>query len=92
MTASYHLKVQLHVVKSENAWAIDSALTCLHLFGIDLPAHPSEEGVQAEYETVWRNLAGRPIESLVDLPLMTDPEPARSHPAHAGRPVVRRPD
>ena len=38
------------------------------------PAHPTREQVQAEYETVWQNLNGRPIESLIDLPLMTDPE------------------
>jgi PAS domain S-box-containing protein len=61
-------------VKSENPQAVDSALTCLRLFGIDLPAHPTQEQVQVEYETVWRNLGGRPIESLIDLPLMTDPE------------------
>ena len=72
--AVYHLKVQLHTVKSENAQAVDSALTCLRLFGIDLPAHPTWEQVQAEYETVWQTLDGRPIESLIDLPLMTDPE------------------
>ena len=53
---------------------MDSALTCLRLFGIDLPAHPTWEQVQAEYETVWQTLDGRPIESLIDLPLMTDPE------------------
>ena len=72
--AVYYLKVQLHVVKSENARAIDSTLECLRVFGIDLPAHPSQEQVQVEYEAVWRNLAGRPIGSLIDLPLMTDPE------------------
>jgi PAS domain S-box-containing protein len=72
--AVYHLKVQWRVVKSESTQAVNSALTCLHLFGIDLPAHPSWEQVQAEYETVWRNLNGRPIGSLIDLPLMTDPE------------------
>ncbi|MEA3091869.1 MAG: hypothetical protein QOJ04_3211, partial [Caballeronia sp.] len=72
--AVYHLKVQLHIVRSENPQAVDSVLTCLRLFGIDFPAHPTREQVQAEYETVWRNLAGRPIESLIDLPLMTDPE------------------
>ena len=53
---------------------MDSALTCLRLFGIDMPAHPTWEQVQAEYETVWQTLDGRPIESLIDLPLMTDPE------------------
>src|SRR5882672_8184756 len=68
------LKVDLHVVKGENPQAIDSGLTCLRLFGIDLPAHPTWEQIQAEYETVWPILNGRPIESLIDLPLMTDPE------------------
>jgi predicted ATPase/signal transduction histidine kinase len=72
--ATYYLKAVLHTVKSENAQAVASALTCLRLFGIDLPAHPTWEQVQAEYETVWQTLNGRPIESLIDLPLMTDPE------------------
>ncbi len=72
--AVYHLKVQFHFMTSENQQAAASALTGLRLFGIDLPAHPTWEQVQAEYETVWQTLDGRPIESLIDLPLMTDPE------------------
>jgi PAS domain S-box-containing protein len=72
--AVYHLKVDFHVIKSEKRQAVASALACLRLFGIDLPAHPTWEQVQAEYETVWQTLKGRPIESLIDLPLMTDPE------------------
>jgi PAS domain S-box-containing protein len=72
--AAYHLTVQLHIVRGENPQAVASALTCLRLFGIDLPAHPTWEQVQAEYEAVWRNLEGRSIESLIDLPLVTDPE------------------
>ena len=72
--AVYHLKVQLHVMKSEIQHAVDTALTCLRGLGIDMPAHPTEEQVQAEYETVWQTLDGRSIESLIDLPLMTDPE------------------
>jgi predicted ATPase/signal transduction histidine kinase/tRNA A-37 threonylcarbamoyl transferase component Bud32 len=72
--AAYSLKVLLHTVKAENAQAVDSALTCLRLFGIDLPPHPIWEQVQAEYKTVWQTMNGRPIEHLIDLPLMTDPE------------------
>jgi PAS domain S-box-containing protein len=72
--AVYRLKIEFHVMKSEKQQAVASALTCLRLFGIDLPTHPSLEQVQAEYETVWQTLNGRPIESLIDLPLMTDPE------------------
>jgi len=68
------LKINFHVLTGEHPLAIDSALTCLRLFGIDLPAHPTLEQVQAEYETVRQTLGGHPIESLIDLPLMTDPK------------------
>jgi PAS domain S-box-containing protein len=68
------LKMQLHVLKGEFPKAVDSALTCLRRFGIELTAHPTWEQVQAEYETVWQTLAERPIESLIDLPLMSAPE------------------
>jgi PAS domain S-box-containing protein len=71
--AAYHLKVMLHTVKSEHAQAVAAALTWLRLFDIDIPAHPTREQVQAEYETVWQTLNGRPIESLIELPRMTDP-------------------
>jgi PAS domain S-box-containing protein len=72
--AVYHLKVRFHVMQSERQQAVAGALTCLRMFGIDLPAHPTWEQVQVEYETVWQTLNGRPIESLIDLPLMADPE------------------
>src|SRR6266849_6496197 len=72
--AIHRLKIQLHEVKGEFPQAVASGLLCLKLFGIDIPAHPTQEQVQAEYETVWQALNGRPIESLIDLPLMTDPE------------------
>ncbi|MGA2343774.1 MAG: ATP-binding protein, partial [Steroidobacteraceae bacterium] len=68
------LKINLHVLRREHARAVDSALTCLRRFNIDLPAHPTFEQVQAECQTVWHTLDGRPIESLIDLPLMTDLE------------------
>src|SRR5271168_1214375 len=68
------LKINLHVLTGEHPQAIDSALACLRLFGIDLPAHPTLEQVQAEYETVRQTLGGHTIESLIDLPLMTDPK------------------
>ena len=72
--AVYRLMVQFHVIKSENQQAVATALTCLRLFDIDIPAHPTWEQVQAEYEMVWQTLNGGPIESLIDQPLMTDPE------------------
>jgi serine/threonine protein kinase len=41
--AVYTLNVLLCTAKSETAQAVDSALTCLRLFGIDLPTHPTWE-------------------------------------------------
>jgi PAS domain S-box-containing protein len=80
--AVYRLKIELHVVKSENPQAVDSALECLRLFGIDMPAHPSRHEVHAEYEKIWRHLGDRSIESLIDLPRTTSPE------AHAAMRVL----
>ena len=68
------LQINLHVLRGEHPQAIDSALACLRLLGIELPAHPTLEQVRAEYETVWQTLGGNAIESLIDLPLMTDPK------------------
>src|SRR5260370_42700537 len=39
-----------------------------------MPGCRTWEEVQAEFETVWQTLNGRPIESLIDLPIITDPE------------------
>src|SRR3984957_9098630 len=38
------------------------------------PPRPTRDQVVAEYDELWSNLGGRPIESLLDLPLMTDPD------------------
>jgi PAS domain S-box-containing protein len=70
--AVHRLKVQLHVLRSENVQAVASALDCLRLFGIELPAHPDEAQVRAEFEAVWQRLGARPIEALADLPPSSD--------------------
>ena len=72
--AAYRLRINLHVVKSEYRQAVDSALECLRLFGIDMPAHPSGDEVRAEHRKMWRNLGDRQIESLIDLPRTSSAE------------------
>jgi len=54
--------------------AIKIGLEQLRTFGIEWPDHAAEEDVRAEYETLRRRVGERPIEALVDLPLMTDPD------------------
>ncbi|WP_151635873.1 AAA family ATPase [Noviherbaspirillum aerium] len=70
----YHLQMQICEVKSEGPRAIDNVIEGLRLFGIELSAHPSREQVQTEYDRFWQNMGERSIESLLDLPVMTDPE------------------
>ena len=72
--AVHCLEILLQFIKSEPQEAVATALTCLREFGIDIPQSPTQQEVQAEYEKVWRALNGRQIESLIDLPLMADPE------------------
>ncbi|HYD78608.1 MAG TPA: AAA family ATPase [Paucimonas sp.] len=69
-----NLKVLLHVLRGESHEARDSALACLRGFGADLPAHPTSEEIEHECDLIWKNMNGRSIESLIDLPLMTDPD------------------
>ena len=73
-SAAHRLKLQLCVLKTQNPEAVGIALECLSLFGIEMPPHPTSEQVQTEYEEVWKNLEGRSIGSLMELPRMRDPE------------------
>ena len=72
--ATYRLKILLDVMRAQYRRAADNGLECLRLFGIDIPTHPSWEEVKVDYEKIWQNLGDRSIESLVELPLMSDPE------------------
>ena len=72
--AVYRLTILLHLMRAEYQQAVARGLQCLRLFGIEMPAHPTREQVQAEYEKIWQNLGDRSIESLDELPLMADPE------------------
>ena len=72
--AAYRLKILLQMMRGRYRQAINTGLECLRLFGIEIPPHPTLEQLHVEHERLWRNLGERPIESLVDLPLMTDPE------------------
>ncbi len=72
--ATYRLKILLDVMRAQYHKALDNGLECLRLFGIDIPTHPSREEVKVDYEKIWQNLGDRSIESLIELPLMSDPE------------------
>ena len=68
------LRMLLQLRQGNYAPAVRTALECLRTFGVDLPDSPTPEQMRAEYEEMRRTLGERPIESLVDLPMMDDPE------------------
>ena len=74
LAAVHRLKVELLIVQSDNDAAVDAALLALRLFDIDIAAHPSQDGVDAEYAAIWDNLGGEPLTSFADLIVMTDAE------------------
>jgi PAS domain S-box-containing protein len=72
--AAYRLRMILQLIGGDATPAVRTALECLTMFGLELPEKPTFDQVQAEYDDVRRRLGGRSIESLIDLPLMDDPE------------------
>jgi PAS domain S-box-containing protein len=71
---AYRLQILVQMMRAEYSQAIKTGLKCLRLFGFSMPSHPTRYQVRAEYEKVWLNLGSRSIESLVELPQMTDPD------------------
>jgi PAS domain S-box-containing protein len=67
------LRVDLHVTLDQSGAAVAVGLDYLRHLGIEWSPHPTEQEVRREYERVWSTLADRPIEALIDLPLMRDP-------------------
>jgi PAS domain S-box-containing protein len=67
------LCVDLYTTLGQNARAIAVGLDCLRHLGIHWSPHPTEEEARREYERIWSTLGDRPIEALVELPLMSDP-------------------
>jgi PAS domain S-box-containing protein len=68
------LRIMLQLRQGNYAPAVGTALECLRTFGVDLPDSPTPEQMRTEYEEMRRALGERSIESLVDLPMMDDPE------------------
>ncbi|WP_095992116.1 trifunctional serine/threonine-protein kinase/ATP-binding protein/sensor histidine kinase [Cystobacter fuscus] len=72
--ACYGLKHDVHFAAVERQEGIACMLECLALLGMPLPRDPSWEEAVAAHEEVWVLLGERPIASLVELPLTTDPD------------------
>jgi predicted ATPase/signal transduction histidine kinase len=74
--AIHRLGVDVLTSQDDLEGAMTWGLQGLRLLGIDLTPHPTWPEVAAFYDAVWRDLGERAIESLIDLPPLTDPDMA----------------
>jgi PAS domain S-box-containing protein len=68
------LRVDLYTTLDQGSRAIAVGLEYLRHLGIDWSPHPTEDEARREYERIWSQLGSRTIESLIDLPLMSNAE------------------
>ncbi len=66
------LRMDLYTLLVRNDRAVAVCLDYLRRVGVEWSPHPSDEEVRQEYERLRRQLGGRSIEELIDLPLMSD--------------------
>ncbi|WP_395815244.1 AAA family ATPase [Archangium minus] len=74
MAAVYRLASDILLAANELLDARTCLLEGLAQLGMPMPPQPSREEMVAAHEEVWTLMGGRSIESLIELPLMTDPD------------------
>ncbi|HEX8703500.1 MAG TPA: serine/threonine-protein kinase PknK, partial [Myxococcaceae bacterium] len=72
IAAAYGLTHELLLIAGEIQGSVTCLLEALNLLGMPMKPHPSWEEAAAAREEILALLGNRPIESLAELPLMTD--------------------
>ncbi|MER3432857.1 MAG: serine/threonine protein kinase [Leptolyngbya sp. ERB_1_1] len=70
----YEIKIQACMAQVKQLEAVEIGLQALAQLDVKLPASPSFADVQSTIAQTAANLAGKSIEDLIDLPLMSDPQ------------------
>jgi histidine kinase len=72
---AYLLMMHQYETTARYGDAIQAGMVGLRLLGVELPAGRAEQraSFEAEIETIKRRLDGRPVASILDLPLLEDP-------------------
>jgi PAS domain S-box-containing protein len=74
IAAVARLRLTLYTTLDRTDRGVEVCLEYLRRGGTDWSPHPTQDQAQREYDRIWSQLGSRSIESIVDLPLMTDPE------------------
>jgi PAS domain S-box-containing protein len=68
------MRINLYTTLDRSDSAVEVGLDYLQQVDAAWPAHPTADDVQQEYSRLWVELGSRPIEAILDLPLMSDAE------------------
>ncbi|WP_437301762.1 AAA family ATPase [Sorangium sp. So ce388] len=68
------VRMALYMTLDQSDRSVEACLEYLRRVGFAWSPHPTDAEVRQEHERMWRTLGGRPIEELLDLPPMTDPD------------------
>jgi PAS domain S-box-containing protein len=67
-------RVALYTTLDRSDRAVEVGLEYLRYIGVKWSPHATDEDVRQECERMWQLLRSRPIDELLDLPLMNDPD------------------
>ncbi|OWY64091.1 serine/threonine protein kinase [cyanobacterium TDX16] len=69
----YEVKIQIDIAQNQPLKAINTALQVLQQLGINFPKTPSQSDIRLELDTIIAHFNEKAVESLIDLPEMTEP-------------------
>jgi PAS domain S-box-containing protein len=72
LAAVTSLRLEVYIMLAQSERFVDVGLEYLRQIGIECSPHPTDDEVRREYERLWERLGARPIEDLINLPLMND--------------------
>ncbi|MDJ0706286.1 MAG: AAA family ATPase [Leptolyngbyaceae cyanobacterium MO_188.B28] len=67
----YEIRIQAYTSQNKLLDAIAIAREALMLFGMELPENPSQSDIQRAFQETAKQVAGKTIDDLMNLPLMT---------------------
>ncbi|WP_454735670.1 trifunctional serine/threonine-protein kinase/ATP-binding protein/sensor histidine kinase [Cupriavidus necator] len=74
LAAVTQLRLELFMALGQRGRAVEVGLDYLRRAGVEWSAHPVKAEVDQEYARMWRQIGDRPIDALIDLPRMADPD------------------
>ncbi|MDF5738632.1 MULTISPECIES: AAA family ATPase [unclassified Nostoc] len=70
----YEVKIQTDIAQNQPLEAINTGLQVLQELGISFPETPTQSDIQLELDTITSLIGQKPIEDLLHLPQMTEPD------------------